>query len=89
VGSTQDGAEYTLIGRITKATYDDLVAGSIDGRQAFLAASDTGLSGTTVIPGVSNIFDVDYYQRPEDIPAEYLPPAPAITFTQDLPTADR
>jgi hypothetical protein len=89
VGSTQDGAVYTLVGRVTKATYDDLAAGSIDGKQAFLAASDTGLSGTTVLPGVSNIFDVDYYQRPEEIPAEYLPPAPVITFTEDLPTADR
>ena len=69
--------------------YDELVAGSIDGKQAFLAASDTGLSGTTVIPGVSNIFDVDYYQRPDEIPAEYLPPTPAITFAEDLPTADR
>ena len=64
-------------------------SGSIDGRGAFLSASEAGLSGTADAPGVSNIFDVDFYQRPEDIPEEYLPPAAFITFAEDLPTADR
>ncbi len=89
VGATVDGCIYSLVARITKETYDALAAGSIDGRGAFLSASEAGLSGTADAPGVSNIFDVDFYQRPEEIPEEYLPPAAFITFAQDLPTADR
>jgi hypothetical protein len=89
VGATIDGCVYSLVARITKDTYDALAAGSIDGRQAFLAAHEAGLSGTAEAPGVSNIFDVDYYQDAADIPAEYLPPSPFIEFARDLPTADR
>lgn len=89
IGATTDGCVYSLVGRITKETYDQLSSGAIDSRQAFLASSEAGLSGTADAPGVSNIFDVDFYQHPDEIPAEYLPPAPFIEFTEDLPTADR
>jgi len=89
VGATGDGCVYSLVARITKETYRALSSGSINARHAFLSATDAGLSGTADAPGVSNIFDVDFYQRPEDIPDEYLPPAAFITFAQDLPTADR
>ncbi len=74
---------------MTKDTYESLASGAIDGRQAFLAATEAGLSGTVEDPGVSNIFDVDCYQHAADIPAEYLPPPPFIEFAEDLPTADR
>ncbi len=89
VGATLDGCVYSLVARVTKDVYDSLAAGSIDGRQAFLAGHEAGLSGTADAPGVSNIFDVDYYQNAEDIPADYLPPAAFIEFARDLPTADR
>jgi hypothetical protein len=89
VGATLDGCVYSLIARVPKATYESLAEGSIDGRQAFLSAAEAGLSGTVDDPGVSNIFDVDYYQHPEEIPEEYLPPAPFIEFAKDLPTSDR
>jgi hypothetical protein len=89
VGATAEGCVYSLVARITKETYEDLSAGTIDGRQAFLAATEAGLSGTADAPGVSNIFDVDFYQHAEEIPVEYLPPAPFIQFAEDLPTADR
>ena len=89
IGATVDGCIYSLVARITKETYEALAAGSIDGRAAFLSAADAGLSGTADAPGVSNIFDVDFYQHPDEIPEEYLPPGPFITFAQDLPTADR
>ncbi len=89
VGATADGCVYSLVARITKETYEALSSGSIDGRQAFLAATQAGLSGTADAPGVSNIFDVDFYQHPEEIPVEYLPPAAFIQFAKDLPTADR
>jgi len=89
VGATSDGCVYSLVARITKDIYHSLSSGSIDGRQAFLAGTEAGLSGTVEVPGVSNIFDVDFYQHPEDIPADYLPPGSFIEFARDLPTADR
>jgi hypothetical protein len=89
VGATADGCVYSLVARVTRDTYDALASGSIDARRAFLAASEAGLSGTADAPGVSNIFDVDFYSRAEEIPVEYLPPAPFIRFAEDLPTADR
>ena len=89
VGATIDGCVYSLVARVPKATYESLVAGRISGPDAFLAATEAGLSGTAEDPGVANIFDVDFYQHGDDIPAEYLPPAPFIEFAQDLPTADR
>ena len=89
VGASVDGCVYSLVARITKATYGSLSSGAIDARQAFLSASDAGLSGTVEGEGVSNIFDVDYYEQAEDIPARYLPPSAFIEFAEGLPTADR
>ena len=89
VGATLDGCVYSLVARVTKDTYLSLAGGSIDGRQAFLAAHEAGLSGTVEDTGVSNIFDVDFYQHPDEIPEEYLPPSPFLEFAEDLPTADR
>jgi hypothetical protein len=89
VGATLDGCVYSLVARVDKGTYESLASGAINGRSAFLAAHEAGLSGTVEEPGVSNIFDVDYYQRPDEIPEEYLPPSPFIEFARDLPTADR
>jgi hypothetical protein len=89
VGATADGCVYSLVARITMDTYESLAAGSIDGGQAFRQSTEAGLSGTVEDPGVSNVFDVDFYRHGEDIPAEYLPPAPFIEFAEDLPTADR
>jgi hypothetical protein len=89
VGATVDGCVYSLVARVTKATYQSLASGAIGGRQAFGAGSDIGLSGTVEDPGVSNVFDVDFYEDPADIPEAYLPPSPFIQFAEDLPSADR
>ncbi|MGO8870437.1 MAG: hypothetical protein ACLQPH_03385 [Acidimicrobiales bacterium] len=89
VGTTRDGCVYSLVARVSLDTYQSLASGAIDGRAAFLASTEAGLSGTVEEPGVSNVFDVDYYQHPDEIPPEYLPPSPFIEFAQDLPTADR
>ena len=88
VGATHDQCVYSLIGRITAETHQSLVAGAIDGAQAFHQASEVALVGTAEDPGVSNIFDVEHYQSPDEVPAEYLPPSAFITFTQDLPPAE-
>jgi hypothetical protein len=82
VGATRDGCVYSLVARVTKDTYTSLSSGAVDARQAFL-------SGTVEGPGIANVFDVDFYQHTDEIPAEYLPPGPFIEFAEDLPTADR
>ena len=89
VGATHDGCVYRLVARVDLPTWQSLVSGAIDGRQIFLASHEAGLSGTVETTGVSNVFDVDWYERPEDIPEEYLPSSAFITFAKDLPTADR
>jgi len=89
VGSVGDGCVYSLVARVDLATWQSAADGTIDGRQTFLAAREAGLSGTVETDGVSNVFDVDWYESPSDIPEEYLPPAPPISFPEDLPTADR
>lgn len=89
VGVSPDGTVYSLVGRVTKDTYDALASGRIDGKEAFLDASDVSLLGTAGAPGVSNIFDVDFYETPAEIPTEYLPPSAFIQFADDLPTTDR
>lgn len=89
VGATLDGCVYSLIARVTKETYEALASGAVDGRGAFLSGSEVGLSGTVEDPGVSNVFDVDFYEDTADIPHEYLPPSPFLEFAEDLPTADR
>ncbi len=89
VGATLDGCVYSLVARVTKATYESLASGAVDGAQAFLAATEAGLSGTVEDPGVSNVFDVDYYQHADEIPTAYLPPQAFIEFAEDLPSADR
>ncbi len=89
VGATTDGCVYSLIGRIGRSTFEQLQQGSIDGRRAFAEAEELGLSGTVETDGVSNVFDVDWYDGMDDVPADYLPPSPFQTFPEDLPTADR
>ncbi len=88
VGATRDGCTYTLVARVPRAVWDDLAARRIDGRTAFLKGKEAALMGTGEEPGLANVFDVDAYRRPEDIPPEYLPPSPAIDFVEDLPSAD-
>ena len=89
VGATTDDCVYSLVARVDLDTWHSLEQGTIDGRRAFLAAHEAGLSGTVETNGVSNVFDVDWYEQPSDIPEDYLPPAPFRTFAEDLPTADR
>ena len=89
VGATGDGCTYSLVGRVDLPTWQSFASRAIDGRHLFLSAHDLGLSGTVETNGVSNVFDVDWYDTPDDIPEEYLPPSAFITFAKDLPTADR
>jgi hypothetical protein len=87
VGQTQDGAVYSLVARVKTDVITSLASGSLTAREAFRASSEAGLVGTAEAPGVSNVFDIDNYDAPTDIPEEYLPPAPFRNFETDLPTA--
>ena len=89
VGATRDGCVYSLIARVDLPTWQALAGGAIDGRQAFLAAHEAGLSGTVETDGVSNVFDVDWYDSPTTSPRSTCPRRPFIPFAKDLPTADR
>jgi hypothetical protein len=89
VGATPDGCVYSLVARVDLPTWQSCASGAIDGRQLFLASHEAGLSGTVETDGVSNVFDVDWYESPDGIPGQYLPPGPFVTFAADLPTADR
>jgi hypothetical protein len=89
VGAARGGATYTLVARVPRKVYDDLHAGVINGRHAFLEAKEATLQGTGEEPGMANVFDVDFYRHASEIPDEYLPPSPFIDFAEDLPTADR
>lgn len=89
VGATPDGCDYCLVAHVDRATWDTVADGTIDGREAFLVSTEAGLSGVAEGDGVGNVFDVDWFERPADIPPEYLPPSPFIHFPDDLPTADR
>lgn len=87
VGQTQDGAVYSLVARVETEVVTSLTSGTLAPGDAFRAGSEAALVGTVEAPGVSNVFDVDVYDAPADIPDEYLPPAPFRTFDTDLPTA--
>jgi hypothetical protein len=88
VGATLDGVVYSLVARIDRDTADALVAGTISGSEAFGRSHEAGLVATAEDEGVSNLFDVEHYARPEDIPPEYLPPAAFREFARDLPPAE-
>jgi hypothetical protein len=89
VGATADGCTYSLVARVPLAVWQSLEAGEIDGRQAFSVSEEAGLSGTVEDGGLSEVFDVAWYDSPAAIPDGYLPPAPFAAFAEPLPTADR
>jgi len=88
VGASRDGVVYSLVARVDRGTSDALVSGALPGAEAFARSHEAGLVATAEDGGVSNLFDVEHYGRPGDIPPEYLPPQPFIRFPEDLPPAE-
>lgn len=86
VGARPGECEYCLIGRAPRQRYDDLRRHSVRPADAFADAVEITLCGVSVAESVlsSNVFDVTRYERPGDIPVQYLPGAPFITFDRDL-----
>jgi hypothetical protein len=84
VGHAADGCVYVLVGRITRATYEQLRDGDIEPAAAFAEAGDISLSAVFEVDGrVQNIALIRHFRRPDDVPAEYLPPAPFLEFSDD------
>ena len=89
VGATLDGCVYSLVARIDRDTFVSLEAAAITGRDAFARSREPALVATAEGDGVSNLFDIDNYHHPDDIPDDYLPPHAFIEFARDLPAAER
>lgn len=84
VGHAPDGCVYCLVARITLEQYADLVAGELTARDVFSDARDISLCGVFEEEGAaSQVFLVQHYRRPRDVPADYLPPNPFLEFTDD------
>lgn len=88
VGATLDGCIYSLVARIDRVTYVSLEADAITAQDAFARSREPALVATAEGDGVSNLFDVDNYRHPDDIPVQYLPPHAFIEFAHDLPAAE-
>jgi hypothetical protein len=86
VGARPGECEYCLIGRAPLQRYEDLRRHSLSPDDAFADATELTLCGISVSESVlsSNVFDVARYAGLDDIPVEYRPGAPFITFAADL-----
>jgi hypothetical protein len=86
VGAHADECEYCLIGRAPRERYEDLRSRLVPPADAFADAREITLCGVAVADSVlsSNVFDVDRYESPADIPVEYRPGAPFLAFDEDL-----
>lgn len=84
VGRAPDGCVYCLVARIPLERYGDLVSGDLVLAEAFTGARDISLCGVFEGgPTASNVFVVQHYRRPRDVPPDYLPPSPFLEFTDD------
>jgi hypothetical protein len=86
VGAAPDGAEYTLLGRVTRQRYEELRDEVVLLVNCFDTASEIRLCGVAVEEDIrsSNVFDVATYDSIDDVPEEYRPGAPFHHFPQDL-----
>jgi len=86
VGTSPSGCAYSLIGRITKESYEQLQQSKAAPRNAFSTATEVVLCGVVSEEGTlsSNVFDVARYDSFADVPAEFRPGAPVMQLTEDL-----
>jgi hypothetical protein len=86
VGDTPSGAEYTLLGRITRQRYEELRDEVVMLVHCFDTATEMGLIGVAVEEEIlsSNIFVVANYDSIDDVPEVYRPGSPFQHFHQDL-----
>jgi hypothetical protein len=81
VGKDPEGLTYCLVGRIDAAVLDRYANLGPPPEEVFSEARDLALCSVfTATQGVSNVMLVETYRHVDDVPPEYLPPAPFIEF---------
>jgi hypothetical protein len=86
VGVSPDSCEYCLVGRVELGHYEELLTGVVAVATAFDEADELVLCGVVAEDEVlaANVFDVDRYDDVSQVPRDYLPGSPYITFPEDL-----
>jgi hypothetical protein len=88
VGSSPDGCVYFLVARITASSYEGLVDDVARADDTFADADELCLCAVfEAEEAVSNVSVVEEFATIEEVPAEYLPPSPALEFTE-TPSGD-
>jgi hypothetical protein len=86
VGDSSSGAQYTLLGRITRERYEQLRDEVVPIASCFDTAAEMRLVGVAIEEDIrsSNIFDVADYDSIDDVPNDYRPGQPFHHFHGDL-----
>jgi hypothetical protein len=86
VGDAPSGAQYTLLGRITRERYEQLRDEVVPIADCFDTANEMRLVGVAVEEDIrsSNIFDVADYESIDQVPQDYRPGSPFHHFHGDL-----
>lgn len=81
VGVSPDGCTYCLVANIDLGAYWRLANGDRPLVEAFSDARQLSLCAVyEAEQGASNVVEVEHFSRVRDVPAEYLPPHPIISF---------
>jgi hypothetical protein len=81
VGSSPDGCAYFLVGRISIASYEDLVDDEALADDVFTDAREICLCVVyEAVDAVSNVAVVESFDTVDAVPVDYLPPSPTIAF---------
>jgi hypothetical protein len=84
VGSSPDGCTYVLVARIDMPTYVGLRDDESPAEAVFAAADELCLCAVYENPETaSNVALVESYGALEEVPVEYLPPHPAVEFSEE------
>ncbi len=86
VGSSPSGCEYCLVGRISMERLEQLRAGEAALVDSFSTAVDLQLCGVVDEEAIAtaNVLEIALYDSIADVPEEYLPGAPYLSFPGDL-----
>jgi hypothetical protein len=83
VGTGADGCTYCLVAQISIATYEQLVNDEVVVEHVFSESREPALVVVyEAEDAVSNVALVRTFATIDEVPVEYLPPAPALVFTE-------
>lgn len=86
IATLEGECEYCLIGRVPVDRFEELRRRERPMTAAFDGATELTVCGIAEVDRIltTNVFDVDRYDDPADIPREYLPGSPVRTLSQPL-----